>query len=142
MTLGGPSALIQALLNSPYEEVQVNVTGAIWNVAKVPSGRGALRTCGAAAALVELLRKTSIPLLINVTGAIGACAMDTALKVAIAEADGLRLLWSLLRLNHPKVQANAAGAICPLLDHPKNLAMVGEQLTGGLQLLVDLLKVT
>mmetsp|Transcript_46975 Transcript_46975/g.121272 ORF Transcript_46975/g.121272 Transcript_46975/m.121272 type:complete len:213 (+) Transcript_46975:432-1070(+) len=66
--------------------------------------------------------------------------MDDTLKVAIAEADGLRLLWSLLRLNHAKVQANAAGAICPLLDHPKNLAIVGEQLTGGLQLLVDLLR--
>eukprot|EP00297_Palpitomonas_bilix_P001178 CAMPEP_0113886740 /NCGR_PEP_ID=MMETSP0780_2-20120614/11744_1 /TAXON_ID=652834 /ORGANISM="Palpitomonas bilix" /LENGTH=1111 /DNA_ID=CAMNT_0000875031 /DNA_START=130 /DNA_END=3465 /DNA_ORIENTATION=- /assembly_acc=CAM_ASM_000599 len=138
--LSGPASLIAALSNSPYEEVQVNITGAIWNVAKVAAGRAALRSGSSTSSLVELLRKTSVPLLINVTGAIGACAMDDTLKVAIAEADGLRLLWSLLRLNHAKVQANAAGAICPLLDHPKNLAIVGEQLTGGLQLLVDLLR--
>lgn len=30
--------------------------------------------------------------------------------------DGVRLLWSLLKNNNPKVQASAAWAICPCID--------------------------
>jgi len=41
--------------------------------------------------------------LVNVTNAVGACATEPDNMAIIDRLDGVRLLWSLLKSNNPKV---------------------------------------
>lgn len=80
----------------------------------------------------------------------------------IDRLDGVRLLWSLLKSNNPQVQASAAWAISPCIEHGKRIEFdahlplqirinrcldtakdAGEMVrsfVGGLELIVSLLK--
>lgn len=61
--------------NQP-EDVLVNVVGALGACAQTEDGRKAIRECGGITPLVNLLTGTNQALLVNVTTAVGASALD------------------------------------------------------------------
>lgn len=54
----------------------VNVVGAIGECAREPDNRVTIRKTGGIPPMVQLLTGTNQPLLINVTRALGECAVD------------------------------------------------------------------
>lgn len=58
----------------------------------------------------------------------------------IDRLDGVRLLWSLLKSSNPHVQASAAWAISPCIEHAKDAGEMVRSFVGGLELIVSLLK--
>jgi hypothetical protein len=58
----------------------------------------------------------------------------------IDRLDGVRLLWSLLKSPHQSVQASAAMAISPCIEHAKDAGEMVRSFVGGLELIVSLLK--
>ncbi|CAL4102777.1 unnamed protein product, partial [Meganyctiphanes norvegica] len=118
-----------------------------------------LQRGGGVTTLIQLLRRTSDKLLLNVTHALGACANDDDALEALLQQDGLRLLWSHLKNPNARVQASAANAICTCLQQEQQVgktdkkrrekerkALVGQSLAevvrslvGGIELLVSLL---
>nr|KAJ3422914.1 Armadillo repeat-containing protein 4 [Polyrhizophydium stewartii] len=58
----------------------------------------------------------------------------------IDRLDGVRLLWSLLKSPNPMVQASAAWAISPCIEHAKEAGEMVRSFVGGLELIVSLLK--
>jgi hypothetical protein len=58
----------------------------------------------------------------------------------IDRLDGVRLLWSLLKSSNPLVQASAAWAISPCIEHAKDAGEMVRSFVGGLELIVGLLK--
>merc|ERR1711885_86536 len=71
---------------------------------------------------------TNQALLVNVTKAVGACAIEPENMMIIDKLDGVRLLWSLLKNTNPEVQASAAWAICACIANiaqdEENLAVI------------------
>ncbi len=118
--------LVTLMENQP-EEVLINVVGALGACAKngivvkysylLADGRKSIRESGGITLLANLLTGTNQTLLVNVTTAIGACALDSECMAIIDRLDGVRLLWSLLKSQNPAVQASAAWAICPCIEH-------------------------
>ncbi|KAI9141604.1 armadillo-type protein [Paraphysoderma sedebokerense] len=131
--------LVGLMENQP-EEVLVNVVGALGACACTLDGRQAIRESNGITPLVNLLRGTNQGLLVNVTAAIGACALDRDSMGVIDRLDGVRLLWSLLKSPNPQVQASAAWAICPCIEHAKDAGEMVRSFVGGLELIVSLLK--
>lgn len=58
----------------------------------------------------------------------------------IDRLDGVRLLWSLLKSANHMVQASAAWAISPCIEHAKDAGEMVRSFVGGLELIVSLLK--
>ncbi|KAJ2992996.1 Armadillo repeat-containing protein 4 [Globomyces sp. JEL0801] len=58
----------------------------------------------------------------------------------IDRLDGVRLLWSLLKSSNQSVQASAAWAISPCIEHAKDAGEMVRSFVGGLELIVSLLK--
>lgn len=69
--------------------------------------------------LIQLLSWTNQPLLENVASVLGECAHEEESMELIEELDGVRLVWSLLKNPSPRVQANAAWALCPMIQNAK-----------------------
>lgn len=89
--------------------------------------------------IVNLLNETHIPLLRNVSPVIMECAKDPSCMKRIEELDGVRLVWSLLKNPDPRVQENAAWALCPCIEFAKDSGEMCRAFVGGLQLTVSLL---
>jgi hypothetical protein len=68
--------------NQP-EDVLVNVVGALGACAQTPDGRQAIRENNGITPLVGLLTGTNQGLLVNVTTAVGACALDGRCSLSI-----------------------------------------------------------
>lgn len=129
------------LMDNQPEEVLVNVVGALGACAKTrkkiiflihkkminktvfilfsADGRQSIRESGGITPLVNLLTGTNQSLLVNVTTAVGESALDSDCMAIIDRLDGVRLLWSLLKSANPHVQASAAWAISPCIEHGK-----------------------
>lgn len=129
-----------SLMDNQPEEVLVNVVGALGACAKTDDGRKAIRESGGITPLVNLLTGTNQALLANVTTAVGASALDNESMAVIDRLDGVRLLWSLLKSSHHMVQASAAWAISPCIEHAKDAGEMVRSFVGGLELIVSLLK--
>ena len=54
----------------------INVVGALGECAKVPANRTSIRKAGGISPMVNLLTGTNQQLLVNVTTAVGKCAME------------------------------------------------------------------
>ncbi|ORX85545.1 ARM repeat-containing protein [Anaeromyces robustus] len=131
--------LVELLENQP-EDVLINVAGALGACAQTVDGRESIRCSGGITPLVGLLTGTNQALLVNVTTAVGACALDSESMSVIDKLDGVRLLWSLLKSPNHHVQASAAWAICPCIEHAKDAGEMVRSFVGGLELIVSLLK--
>ncbi|ORX50674.1 ARM repeat-containing protein [Piromyces finnis] len=131
--------LVELLENQP-EDVLINVAGALGACAQTVDGRESIRCSGGITPLVSLLTGTNQALLVNVTTAVGACALDSESMSVIDKLDGVRLLWSLLKSPNHHVQASAAWAICPCIEHAKDAGEMVRSFVGGLELIVSLLK--
>lgn len=69
--------------------------------------------------LVQHLNSSHKPLLENVTLVLMECAKDQESMSQIERLDGVRLIWSLLKNDSPRVQANACLALCPCVENSK-----------------------
>lgn len=87
--------------------------------AKLPPNRIAICKAGGLDALVSLLNMTNKALLENVSCVLGQCAHEKECMARIEELDGVRLVWSLLKNDSPKVQTCAAWALVPCINNSK-----------------------
>ncbi|XP_044734082.1 armadillo repeat-containing protein gudu [Chrysoperla carnea] len=132
------SALVRHLEDT-NEEVLTNTTGALSELLKDSSNHAVMVTTGGIKLVVNLLNETYVPLLRNVPLVIMQCARDSKCMDKIEELDGVRLVWSLLKNSDPRVQENAAWALCPCIEHAKESGEMCRSFVGGLQLTVSLL---
>lgn len=93
--------------------------GGLAECCKTSNNRETLRKSGGIPPLIQLLNWTNQPLLENVASVLGECANDEESMDIIEELDGVRLVWSLLKNSSPRVQANAAWALCPMIHNAK-----------------------
>lgn len=93
--------------------------GGLAECCKSAGNRETLRKCGGIPPLVQLLSWTNQPLLENVASVLGEVAQEEECLQLIEELDGVRLVWSLLKNPSPRVQANAAWALCPMIQNAK-----------------------
>ncbi|XP_072162125.1 armadillo repeat-containing protein gudu isoform X2 [Bemisia tabaci] len=127
------------LLAEEDEQVLTNVVGALAECAKLAHNRDVIRKVQGIPPLVNLLNLTNQPLLENTTRVLGECAWDSECMAEIEEMDGVRLIWSLLKNDSPKVQAEAAWALVPCVQNAKNSGELVRSFVGGLELMVRLL---
>ncbi|EEB15760.1 Armadillo repeat-containing protein, putative [Pediculus humanus corporis] len=132
--------ILVQLLENENEEVLINVVGGLAECCKTQENREALRKAGGIPSLIQLLSWTNQPLLENVAKVLGECANDTESMELIEELDGVRLVWSLLKNPSPKVQANAAWALRPMIENAKDSGEMVRSFVGALELIVSLLK--
>ncbi|XP_073987694.1 outer dynein arm-docking complex subunit 2-like [Rhodnius prolixus] len=135
-------SILVDLLRDENEEVLKNVAGALAECAKLPPNRIAICKAGGLDALVSLLNMTNKALLENVSCVLGQCAHEKECMARIEELDGVRLVWSLLKNDSPKVQTCAAWALVPCINNSKDSGEMVRSLVGGLELIVSLLKST
>lgn len=102
-----------------FSQVLTNVVGALAECAKLAHNRDVIRKVQGIPPLVNLLNLTNQPLLENTTRVLGECAWDSECMAEIEEMDGVRLIWSLLKNDSPKVQAEAAWALVPCVQNAK-----------------------
>ncbi|GLH01603.1 Armadillo repeat-containing protein gudu [Gryllus bimaculatus] len=117
--------------------------GAFWKSAVAVENVDAYQELGANSLLIRVsLRALYIAVIQLVTGfplAKQPSMPGYRLGMEIIEDhDGVRLLWSLLRNRHRKVQIQALWAIKPTVTRAKNSGEVIRELTGALELLVAL----
>ena len=124
----------------PSETILIRAVGALGAFAQTQPGRQAVKEANALKPIIQLLTRTDPHLLENASNAIGACAQDNECMAIIDRSDGVRLLWTLLKSNHHSVQASAAWAISPCVEHAKDSGEMVRSLVGGLELMVSLLK--
>ncbi|XP_060529218.1 armadillo repeat-containing protein gudu [Cylas formicarius] len=122
------------------EEVLSNVVGALGECLKFEHNRAALRRAEGIPHLVNLLNYTYSPLLENVPMVLRECAEDPESMRIIEQLDGVRLIWSLLKNDSPRVQANAAWSLVPCIRHATDSGEMVRCFVGGLELIVNLLK--
>lgn len=84
-------------------EVLSNVVGALEEMLKFQHNWATLRRAGGIPHLVNLLNYTYPPLLENVPMVLRKSAQDEESMRIIEELDGVRLIWSLLKNNSPRV---------------------------------------
>lgn len=77
--------------------------GALGECLKFEHNRNSLRRADGIPRLVNLLNYTYPPLLENVPMVLRECAQDPESMREIEELDGVRLIWSLLKNDSPKV---------------------------------------
>ena len=68
------------------------------------------------------------------------CAENPQSLKKIRELDGVRLLWSLLKNPHEKVQSAAAWALSPCIKNAANSGDMVRSFVGGLELICGLLE--
>lgn len=96
--------LVKLLENQDEDEtVLKNVVGALCECLKFKHNRDALRKVDGIPHLVNLLNYTFPPLLENVPMVLRECAEDENSMRIIESLDGVRLIWSLLKNDSPKV---------------------------------------
>jgi len=120
--------ILVQLLEDEHEEVLTNVVGGLAECCKSAGNRETLRKCGGIPPLVQLLSWTNKSLLENVASVLGEVAQEDESLQLVEELDGVRLVWSLLKNPSPRVQANAAWALCPMIKNAKvgyNLKLAG-----------------
>lgn len=81
-----------------------NVVGALSEMLKFEHNRATLRKAGGIPYLVNLLNYTYKPLLENVSNVLREAAKEDDSMRVIEELDGVRLIWSLLKNDSPKVR--------------------------------------
>lgn len=133
-------AFLVQLLNDDNEDVLTNVVGAISECVKYQNNREALRIAGGLPYIVNLLNGTYPPLLENLSRTINECARDPESMTLLEELDAIRLVWSLLKNPHPRVQAYAAFALCPCIENATDSGELVRSFVGALELIVHLLK--
>ncbi|KAJ8984851.1 hypothetical protein NQ317_013052 [Molorchus minor] len=122
------------------EDVLSNVVGALHECLKFEHNRSTLRRAEGIPHLVNLLNYTYVPLLVNVPKVLKESAEDESSMRIIEELDGVRLIWSLLKNDSPKVQASAAWSLVPCIKYATDSGEMVRCFVGGLELLVNLLK--
>ncbi|CAH1134699.1 unnamed protein product [Ceutorhynchus assimilis] len=122
------------------ELVLSNVVGALGECLKFEHNRGSLRRANGIPHLVNLLNYTYPPILENVPMVLKECAEDPESMREIEQLDGVRLIWSLLKNDSPKVQANAAWSLVPCIRNATDSGEMVRCFVGGLELIVNLLK--
>ncbi|KAJ8918644.1 hypothetical protein NQ315_013150 [Exocentrus adspersus] len=122
------------------DRVLSNVVGALCECLKYEHNRVTLRRADGIPHLVNLLNYTYPPLLENVPMVLRGCAEDEDSMRIIEEMDGVRLIWSLLKNDSPKVQANAAWSLVPCIKNATDSGEMVRCFVGGLELIVNLLK--
>ncbi|KAK6617155.1 hypothetical protein RUM43_005242 [Polyplax serrata] len=132
--------ILVQLLENENEEVLINVVGGLAECCKTANNREALRKAGGIPSLIQLLNWTNQPLLENVAKVLGECANDPDSMEMIEDLDGVRLVWSLLKNPSPRVQANAAWALRPMIQNAKDSGEMVRSFVGALELIVSLLK--
>ncbi|CAH1179048.1 unnamed protein product [Phaedon cochleariae] len=135
--------LVKLLENVEEDErVLSNVVGALCECLKFEHNRTTLRRANGIPHLVNLLNYTYPPLLENVPMVLRECAEDEDSMRIIEELDGVRLIWSLLKNDSIKVQANAAWSLVPCIRYATDSGEMVRCFVGGLELIVNLLKST
>ncbi|KAG5899923.1 hypothetical protein JTB14_002474 [Gonioctena quinquepunctata] len=135
--------LVKLLENVEEDEgVLSNVVGALCECMKFEHNRSTLRKAEGIPHLVNLLNYTYPPLLENVPMVLRECAEDEDSMRVIEELDGVRLIWSLLKNDSTKVQANAAWSLVPCIRYATDSGEMVRCFVGGLELIVNLLKST
>ncbi|XP_050504963.1 armadillo repeat-containing protein gudu [Diabrotica virgifera virgifera] len=134
-------SLVTLLENVEEDEgVLSNVVGALGECLKFEHNRHNLLRANGIPHLVNLLNYTYPPLLENVPMVLRECAEDYDSMRVIEELDGVRLIWSLLRNDSQKVQANAAWSLVPCVRYATDSGEMVRCFVGGLELIVNLLK--
>jgi hypothetical protein len=96
--------LVKLLENADEDEMVLkNVVGALCECLKFKHNRDVLRRVDGIPYLVNLLNYTFPPLLENVPMVLRECAEDESSMRIIENLDGVRLIWSLLKNDSPKV---------------------------------------
>ncbi|KAK7863004.1 hypothetical protein R5R35_014556 [Gryllus longicercus] len=131
--------VLVSLLEDENEEVLTNAVGGLAECAKTAENRATLRLAGGIPLLVALLSGTSAPMLENVARVLGESARELESMRVIEELDGVRFIWSLLKNPSPRVQANAAWALCPCIENAQDSGEMVRSFVGGLELIVSLL---
>ncbi|XP_076253243.1 armadillo repeat-containing protein gudu isoform X2 [Rhynchophorus ferrugineus] len=133
--------LVKLLENVEEDErVLSNVVGALGECLKFEHNRSTLRRADGIPHLVNLLNYTYPPLLENVPMVLRECAEDPDSMRVIEQLDGVRLIWSLLRNDSTKVQANAAWSLVPCIRNAIDSGEMVRCFVGGLEIIVNLLK--
>ncbi|XP_030757862.1 armadillo repeat-containing protein gudu [Sitophilus oryzae] len=133
--------LVKLLENVEEDELVLsNVVGALGECLKFEHNRSTLRRAEGIPHLVNLLNYTYPPLLENVPMVLRECAEDPESMRIIEQLDGVRLIWSLLRNESPKVQANAAWSLVPCIQNAIDSGEMVRCFVGGLEIIVNLLK--
>ncbi|XP_048580373.1 outer dynein arm-docking complex subunit 2 isoform X2 [Nematostella vectensis] len=122
------------------EQVQVHIVGALSELAKVQKGRLEILACKGCKTLVDLSTDPNEELVEQVGRAIAACSQDVECRGQFNRRDGLRLLWSLLKSNNPKVIASASWGIHGLMEDTPEAWENARSFVGGLELIVNMLE--
>ncbi|KAG9394856.1 HEAT repeat protein [Carpediemonas membranifera] len=132
-----------ASLLKHHDEVLVgNAALLISALAQNEEGRNAIKRSGSLSMLVGHLKAINPKLLSDVSTALATMGRDPKAADEIVKADGIRLLWSLLKMEDPAVVAAAASALVPLLEPVARSAMVGRTFHGGAFIVASLFKST
>ncbi|CAH1101406.1 unnamed protein product [Psylliodes chrysocephalus] len=122
------------------EDVLSNVVGALSEFVKFEHNREALLRAGGIPYLVNLLNYTYTPILENVPLVLRESAYHEESMGVIEDMDGVRLVWSLLRNDSKKVQANSASCLVPCVRNASDSGEMVRCFVGGLELIVNQLK--
>ncbi|KAG9390502.1 Armadillo/plakoglobin ARM repeat [Carpediemonas membranifera] len=134
------ASTIAAMLRDVDEDLVGRAALVVSSIGSNPDARQAIRRAGAVSILVGHLKSVNNSLLRDVSTALATLGEDEKLAADIIQADGVRLLWSLLRVQSSQVIAAAAAALVPLLKSPDEIAKVGRTFVGGLRIVVTLFK--
>ena len=105
--------------NIKFLQVLTNVAGGLAECAKFPHNRTEIRRAEGLPKLVKLSTCIDEPILENVCRVLGECANEMESLEIIVELNGMCYIWSQLKYPSPKVQANAAWALCPFIENAK-----------------------
>ncbi|GKT35424.1 hypothetical protein ADUPG1_008588 [Aduncisulcus paluster] len=134
-----PQLLAQVSSHDEDVEVCCQCVRCLSCLFRCDAGRYVLKkTKGGVAALVALTVRTEVELLKIVGTALGEAGTDIEVSKQIRDADGLRLLWSLLKSTDIEVVGTAAHALTALLQLI-DVATGAKELVGGLELCCHLL---
>lgn len=127
-------AFLVDLLGDDSDEVLSNVTGAISECVRFQNNRDILRRANGLPALVSLLNSSHTPLLENLCKILKECADDIPSMRILEDLDAVRLIWSLLKNSNPRVQAQAAYAICPCVTNANESGELVRSMVGAMEL--------
>ncbi|XP_031549990.1 armadillo repeat-containing protein 4-like [Actinia tenebrosa] len=122
------------------EDVEIHIVGALAELSKIDLGCRELLACKGCKTLVKLSTTPNEKLVEQVSRAIAASSKYRECRDLINHLDGLRLLWSLLKSNNPKVVSSAAWGIYGLTEDTPDAWENARSFVGGLELIVNLLK--
>lgn len=102
-------------------EVLSNVVGALEEMLKFQHNWATLRKAGGIPHLVNLLNYTYPPLLENVPMVLRKSAQDEDSMRIIEELDGVRLIWSLLKNDSPRVSIKTKNVYSIIIKKQKKI---------------------